>query len=163
MYREAIRSRPVSNGMKVVLVKDAPKVGKKYDIVNVSPGYAQNYLLRNGFAKLATDAVIAEVEAKKKTMEADIKIQEDLLAKNLGDIAKVTVEIKGKVNEKGHLFAGIHKETISEEIKKQTRLDISPRFIKLEHPVKEIGEHLIEVEAHGKTAKIKLIVSASEE
>lgn len=149
--------------MKVVLVKDAPKVGKKYDIVEVSAGYAQNYLFPNRLARLATDALVAEVEGKKKQMEADIKIQEDLLAKNLGDIAKVTVEIKGKVNEKGHLFAGIHKEMISEEIKKQTRLDISPQFIKLEHPVKEIGEHMIEVEAHGKTTKLKLIISASEE
>ncbi|MDP2705543.1 MAG: 50S ribosomal protein L9 [Patescibacteria group bacterium] len=148
--------------MKVVLVKDAPKVGKKYDIVNVSAGYAQNYLFPNHFARLATEGFVAEVEAKKKTMEADIKIQEDLLAKNMGDIAKVTVEIKGKVNEKGHLFAGIHKETIAEEVKKQTRLDISPRFIKLEHPVKEVGEHMIEVEANGKTTKLKLIVTASD-
>ena len=149
--------------MKVVLLKDVTKVGKKYDIVTVSAGYAQNFLIRNNAAKVATPSVIAEVEIKKKRIDEEHKIQEDLLAKNLEDIAKTKIEIKEKVNEKGHLFAGIHKEVIAAEIKKQTRLDISPDFIELAHPIKEVGEHEVEIKAHGKSVKLKLIISASGE
>ena len=65
-----------------------------------------------------------------------------------------------KANEKGHLFAGIHKEQIIPEIKRQAKIDMLPEFIILEKPVKEVGEHEISVKVADKTVKFKLIVKS---
>src|SRR3989344_8147650 len=145
--------------MKVVLIKDTPNVGSRYEVKEVSPGYAQNFLFPRGFAKTATPALLAHVEEEKKKIEVEKKVQEDLLLKNLEHIAETHITLEEKVNEKGHLFAGLHREAIAKALKTQARLDIHPDFIVLEHPIKEAGEHEIEVTAHGKTAKFKLTIS----
>ncbi|MEK7514644.1 MAG: 50S ribosomal protein L9 [Patescibacteria group bacterium] len=146
--------------MKVILIKDTPNVGNKNDVKEVSPGHAQNFLFPGGYATLATPVLIAQAEVRKHREEEGHKIKEDLLLKNLASLAEVRLELTGKANGKGHLFAGIHKETLVEELKKQTHLDIYPDFINLKHPLKEVGEHDVEVTAHGKTAKFKVIVNA---
>lgn len=145
--------------MKVVLIKDTPNVGGRYEVKEVASGFAQNFLFPRGFAKLATPKVLTRVAEELKKIEAERKIQEDLLLKNLGHIGEMRIEIPVKVNEKGHLFAGVHKEAISQALKEQAHLDIHPDFIILEHPIKEAGEHEIEVKASGKSAKFKLTIT----
>jgi len=81
---------------------------------------------------------------------------------DIEDLSDVVIEMKEKANEKGHLFAGVHKDEIVEEIKKQTQLDIHPDFIQLKEPIKEIGEHDIVVEAEGKKNKFKLKIGKIE-
>jgi ribosomal protein L9 len=68
------------------------------------------------------------------------------------------VEIKGKTNERGHLFASIHSEQIVEELKKQAHIDVIPAFLVLEKPIKETGEHNISVKVGDKTGSFKLVV-----
>jgi large subunit ribosomal protein L9 len=147
--------------MKVILTKDTPNVGNKNEVKEVSSGYAQNFLFPRGFAVLATPSLITQAGARKQQEEQGRKIKEDLLLKNLASLSDVRLEITGKANAKGHLFAGIHKETIVEELKKQTHLDLYPDFINLKHPLKEVGEHEVEVTAHGKTGKFKVVVLAT--
>ncbi len=144
--------------MKIILLKDAPKVGKKYEIKEVPDGYARNFLIKRGFAEMATENAVKRVENVRKAAEAERKIQEDLLMKNLGDIDGITITLKEKANEEGHLFAGIHKEEIISEIKKEARLDIIPEYIELDKPIKKTGEFEIGVSVNGKKAKFKLIV-----
>ncbi len=142
--------------MKIVLLKNVPKVGKQYEIKEVSRGFAQNFLFPKKLAEVATEKIIKQIEKKKQNAEAEAKIHEDLLVKNIIDMKGVTVIMQEKANEQGHLFAGVHKDEIVPEIKKQTHLEIDPEFIQLEEPIKEIGEHEIEVSAHGKSAKFTL-------
>lgn len=144
--------------MKVVLLKNVAKVGNKFDVKNVADGYALNFLIPNGLAEAATASVLKRVEVLKKEIAADLKIKEDLLLKNLKDIGGVVLNIKGKANAKGSLFAGIHKEELSKEIKEQTRLDIDPSFIDLEKPIKEVGDHEVTVKVSDKTVKFKVVV-----
>ena len=145
--------------MKVILTRDTPNLGNKNDIKEVSSGHATNFLFPNRFAQLATPALIAQAEVQKHREAEQKKIKEDLLLKNLASLAETRIEISGKANTKGHLFAGIHKETLVEELKKQAHLDLHPDFINLKHPLKEVGEHEVEVTAHGKTGKFKVVVS----
>ena len=70
------------------------------------------------------------------------------------------MNITGKANEKGHLFAGLHREEIAKEIEKQTQLQVDPTFIQLDHPIKEVGEHEIAVKGGGKSAKFKVVIEA---
>jgi len=146
--------------MKVILQKDVAKLGRKYEIKEVSSGHALNLLIPQGLAIPATKEAIKRTEIERSKHEAEKKVHEDLLVKNIKDLEDVTLNIVGKANDKGHLFAGLHKEAIVAELQKQTQLQIDPSFIQLEHPIKEVGEHTIEVKGGGKSAKFKVIVTA---
>lgn len=146
--------------MKIILLKDVQKVGKKYDIKDVADGFALNSLIPRGLAKPATKDSIAKVEQLKANDLTNKKIQEDLLLKNLEVIRNLKIEIKEKANEKGHLFAGVTKERVYEEVTKATRLTLNIDSIKLDKPIKETGEHKVTVEAMGKKAEFLLSISA---
>jgi len=144
--------------MKVVLLKNVSKVGKRFDVKEVADGFALNHLIPRGEAKAATANVLKQVEAEKAKINAEMKIKENLIAKNLKEISQAVVTIKGRANDKGALFAGLHKDVIVSALKEQTRLDIDPEFIVIEKPIKDLGEHEIEVKALDKSAKFKLVI-----
>lgn len=144
--------------MKVVLLKDVAGVGRKNDVKNVSDGYAINFLIPRKFAEMGTNTAVARAERMKSEAAVSQKIQADLLLKSLQSFDGASFEITEKANEKGHLFSGIHKETIAAQLKKQKGVNLSPEFIVLAHPIKEVGEHKIEIAAHGKTALVTLVV-----
>ncbi len=146
--------------MKVIFYKDVPGVAKKFDVKNVSDGYAFNFLLPRNLALRATAEELARLEAKKNTEIKAKKDAEAVLLKNLKKITNLTVTITEDANEKGHLFKGIHKDQLVAEIKTQGGLDIAEDFIVLEKPVKDVGEHKIEVRAGDKNAFFTLSVVA---
>ncbi len=144
--------------MKIILLKDIAKVGKRHEIKNIADGHAQNFIIPRGFGIPATEANVKKIEALKNTSDADRQVQEALLAKNLETISALTITISGKANEKGHLFAGIHKDEIVEAVKKQANVTIHPDFIALDKPLKETGNHTVVIEAGGKKANLKLSI-----
>jgi len=146
--------------MKIVLNKDIKGVGKKHDIKTVADGFALNSLIPQGLAELATNTALARIEKIKSREVVDKKVREDLLSKNIKSLHDMVVEIVLPANEKGHLFAGIHTFEIAPLVKEQTRIDVLPEFIKLDKPIKEVGEHKIEVSIHGKSATFVLNVKA---
>ncbi|MBP6858471.1 MAG: 50S ribosomal protein L9 [Candidatus Pacebacteria bacterium] len=144
--------------MKIILLKDISKLGRKYEVKTVSDGYAINMLIPQGQAIAATADALKRLEKERAQVEGERKIQDELLVKNLEGLKNVTLTIAGKANEKGHLFAGLHKEVIATEIEKQTRLNIDPSFIELAHPLKEVGEHTVDIKAAGKVVKLKVVI-----
>ncbi len=146
--------------MKVILLKDVPKIGRKYDIKNVADGYALNMLIPRGLAEVATPQAVKKVEEMKSNDLTVKKIQEELLMKSLKEIDGLTIKLTEKANDRGHLFAGITKERLLEEIVKSTRLHLDLDSIKLNKPIKEAGEHKILVEVLGKKAEFVLSIQA---
>ncbi|HEY0907966.1 MAG TPA: 50S ribosomal protein L9 [Candidatus Paceibacterota bacterium] len=146
--------------MKIVMLKDVKGVGKKHDVKVVADGFALNSLIPQGKAEVATTKALARVEAVKKTEEAEKKVHADLLAKNLKSIHDATVTYTADANEKGHLFAGLHAADIAPLIKEQTRIDVLPEFIQIEKPIKEIGDHRIDIKVHGQSATFNLVIKA---
>jgi len=144
--------------MKVILLKDIPKVGRRFDVKEVAEGHALNFLIPRGMAKVATQQAIQKIEAMKKADMTERQIQGEMLVKNLETIRGLTIHLKEKANDKGHLFAGVTKEMLAGEILKSARLNIPAESIKLDKPVKEVGEHKITVEAMGKKAEFTIIV-----
>ena len=144
--------------MKVIFLQYVPRVGKKYDIKEVNDGYAVNFLLPRKLAETATPKAIAELEKRKKSIAIEREVQESLLLKNLEEIKGKTITLKAKTDEKGHLFAQIHKKEIVEAMKAQNHADIGEEFIALEKPIKETGEHEIPISIKGKKSSFKLIV-----
>lgn len=146
--------------MKIILTKDVPKVGKKYEMKDISDGYALNLLIPRGLAIIATKDAIKRIDLEKSIDEGEKKIHKDLLLKNLIELEGVTITMSEKANEKGHLFAGVHKLEIIPAIEKQTRLQIDAEHIVLEKPIKEVGLHEVEVKVGEKSIKFNLDIKA---
>jgi large subunit ribosomal protein L9 len=146
--------------MKVILLKDVQGMGKKFDLKTVAEGHALNFLIPRGLAKVATDDVVKKAEVEKARWAEERKIQEDLMIKNLKQLAELTIHIHEKANPKGHLFAGLHAQEIAALVKKESQLDVAPEWIQLDKPIKSVGEHVIEVKVQDKVASFKLVVEA---
>ncbi len=147
--------------MKVILLKDVPKIGKKYDIKEVSDGYAANLLLPRGLAKVASADAIKKVELLKSQDLTEKRIQNELLLKSLEVVKNIKLDLTEKANDKGHLFAGITKERLVEEIEKVSRLKVDKESIKLDKPIKEVGEHTVTLEVMGKKAEFQVVIKAA--
>ncbi len=146
--------------MKIILLKDIAKVGKRYEVKEISDGYAQNMLIPKGLAIAATPDALKRVDLEKARDEGEKKVHLELLHKNLKDLDGVTVSIAERANEKGHLFASIHKPEVVEAIHKQTRIQIAPEHIMLDKHIKEVGVHVVEVKAGDKSIKFTLDIKA---
>jgi len=145
--------------MKVIFLKNVPKVGKKYETKDISDGYALNFLIPKGLAEAATGGALKKLETLKSREAAEKQIQEDLLVKSLKEVEGKTVRITEKANEKGHLFAAVHKEEIIPAIFEQTRVQIHPDFLVLEKPIKEVGDHSIVIAVKDKKAEFVLSIT----
>lgn len=131
--------------MKVIFSQDVPNVGKKFEVKEVSDGYARNFLLPNKLAELATDSVVKNAEVKKQQHDNGIKIQDELLEKNLDSLDGAKITISEKANEKGHLFAGLDKNEVAQIVKEQKNIEFPVDFLEIEKPLKEVGEHEIKI------------------
>ena len=146
--------------MKIIFTHDVPKIGKKHQIKNVSDGYAVNFLIPNGHAVLATPEAEKSIAKLKVALEAEKKIQNNLLHKNLNTIAETKLKIISRANEKGHLFSGIHKEQIAAELRAQTGMGVPVDSIQMERPIKETGEHKIKIGTEEKTTILVVEIAA---
>ena len=146
--------------MKVIFLQDVAGAGRKFDVKTVSDGYALNMLIPRGFVREASAGALRQVESEKARAEAEHKIHEDLLAKNLSALEGKSIHISAKANDKGHLFAAIHEGDIVKQLKDELHVDARPDFIKLSEHIKTVGEHKISVEVQGKKAEFMLIVEA---
>lgn len=146
--------------MKVVLLQDVPKVGKRFDVKDVSDGYGRNFLLKNKLAELATDAGLQKIEEIKQKNIAVKKMQESEVQMGLDKLSTLKIVIKRKANKDGHLFAGIDTELISREIRNGADFVVMPEYVKLEKPIKSVGEYNVSVEVGDRRGKFSLIVEA---
>lgn len=140
-------------------MKDVQNVGKKFDVKDVSDGYALNFLVPNNLAITATPQNIKRVDIEKKTADTEKKIHKDLLIKNIDDVDGQTIVLEEKANEKGHLFAQIHKKEIIEALQRELRIQLNEENIIIEEPIKQIGEFTIPVESQDKKAKFILQIN----
>ncbi len=146
--------------MKIILLKDIAKVGKKYETKEISDGYALNMLIPKGLAVAATPDMIKKISIEKAKHEGEKKMNDELLIKNLGELEGKTVTINEKANEKGHLFAGVHIPEILKAINDSLRLQIPSDSIQVSKPIKEVGNHEIVVKTEHKTIKFNLDIKS---
>ena len=146
--------------MRVILVKDVKAQGKKGDEINVSDGYANNYLLKNG---LAVPANAANVNANNKIKAEEAKriAQETAEAKELAlKLKDVTLEFEIEVGERGKAFGSIGGKEIAEELAK-LGYTVDKKSIVLNVPIKREGTYDVELKLYkGVSGKIKVNVKA---
>lgn len=142
--------------MKIIMLKDVAKVGRKYETKDVAEGYALNLLIPKGLAIAATPDAVKRIGIEILKDEGEKRLHQELLMKNLKELDGVTVTMKEKANDKGHLFAGVHKAELIPEIQKQTRIQVDESHIVLDKPIKEIGKHEIVIKVGDKKASFTL-------
>lgn len=125
--------------MKVILTQDVKSQGKKGDLINVSDGYANNFLLPKGLAKLATKQALNELEGKRGA-EQYHKNQEEKKAMDIAErLKEVTVKLSAKAGKEGKLFGSITSKDVAEALKKQYNIDVDKRKIDLPDGIKTCG------------------------
>lgn len=144
--------------MKVILTSDVKGQGRKGDIVNVSDGYANNFLLKNKLAVPASAGNLT-INAQEKAMEAKRIKEETEKAKELAKkLENVTVALTVKVGENGKTFGSVGPKEISEELSKMG-YDIDRKKIDLSTPIKNQGKFTVPVRLYkGVTGKLNIEV-----
>ena len=135
--------------MKVILLKDVKKQGKKDEIINVADGYANNFLIKNGLAIPVTEGskkVLDQELEQRKEMEEQLILEYSNTAKALKE-KEIVFQVK--TGKEDRVFGNISSKQISEELKKMGYI-IDKKCIKIEFPIDSIGTHLIPVELHKK-------------
>ena len=131
--------------MKVILLEDVKKLGKKDEIIEVSSGYARNFLIPNKKAIVADNVNLNKLEGK-KSKESHIKELSLEHAKKIKKIIeKETLVIKAKKGKDDRLFGTITNSEISKELKKKYDIDIERKKIIVENPIKIVGEYIITI------------------
>ena len=146
--------------MKIVLLQDVKKVGKKTEIVEVSDGYGRNMLIKKGLAMEATAKNLNDLKLKLKAEEkAEEKRIEDA-KKNKELIESKEIDFIIKAGANGKTFGSITAREIADEIKKVYNIEIDKKKIELDEPIKNIGRYKIKIKLHREVdAIIKIAVN----
>lgn len=146
--------------MKVILLADVPNVGKKYDIAEVKPGFARNYLFARGLGEAVTKASAKRVAELTKKREAEKARQSELLEKAFAGVSGAQIVLKRNATEEGSLYAGVTREELADELSKILGAAIEADHIDLSKPIKTLGEHSVHAALGDKKAVFKVTVEA---
>ena len=134
--------------MKVILRENVENLGTKDEIVQVSDGYARNFLIPRGLALPATPSELKKWEERKR-IEKQKAEREKFKAKKIGEKLKnVTLVIEREVGEEGKLFGSVTTHDIASQIKKDFNVSIDHRKINLDQPIRVIGIRDISIRLH---------------
>jgi large subunit ribosomal protein L9 len=134
--------------MKVILLQDVNKVGKKGEMIEAADAYARNVLIRKKLAVEATGKAINDLKLKKAN---DEKVAEENLerAKELKEkLEQSSVTVKAKTGEGDKLFGSISGKEIAEAAKEQLGIELDRRKIVVDNPIKTIGTMTVAVKLH---------------
>jgi len=145
--------------MKVILLQDVKSQGKKGDLINVSDGYARNFLFPKGLAKEASKQALNELQGKQGAIEYHKNVEMEK-ARNIAERMKeFNIEITAKAGENGKLFGSITSKDVAKALKEKYNIDLDKRKLDIGDGIKTIGE--TEVKAHlytGITGTFKVTV-----
>ena len=145
--------------MQVILLQDVMGQGKKGELIDVNEGYARNFLVKKGFAEVATPAKINDLKQKKAA--ADYHKQEEVKAMHAlaSELKGKTFTVRIKVGQGGKVFGSVTGANISEALS-AAGYDVDKKKIVLANPIKNVGIYDVDIKLlEGITAKIKVEVA----
>ncbi|MBQ6184051.1 MAG: 50S ribosomal protein L9 [Clostridia bacterium] len=145
--------------MKVILLQDVKAQGKKGDIVNVSDGYAKNFLFPRNLAKEASASALNEVKLRKEAENYRHDQEKQAAIENKAILDKATLVYKTTGGADGRLYSAVTSKDISEMIKKELGIDIEKKKISVDEVIKTVGEYKVTVKLFPEISSvIKVIV-----
>ena len=149
--------------MKVILLADVEGTGKKEEIVNVSDGYARNFLFPRKLAVESTPGAAKEIE-RKKAAERQREMERRAEAeKKAGVLRGKVINVAAKCGAQGRLYGSVTGQEIAEALKKQYQVDVDKRKIDLSDAIRSVGETEVIVKLYPEvSAKMTVRVTAAE-
>ena len=145
--------------MKVVLNQDVKGLGKKLQIVEVSEGYARNFLLPKKLASVADGKNINEEKGKKDSQKFKKKTETEEANKNKEILEKGFIEFRHKVGEGSRLYGSVTEKDIAQAIKDKFNIDVNKKKITIKDQIKSLGTYSVNVKLYeGVVAKLKINV-----
>ena len=145
--------------MKVILLQDVKSQGKKGDLINVSDGYARNFLFPKGLAKEASKQAMNELKGKQEAVQYHKNVEEEK-ARNIAERMKeFNIELTAKAGENGKLFGSITSKDVAEELKMQHHIKLDKKKFVMPDGIKTLGVTTVDVKIHpGVVGKLKVEV-----
>lgn len=144
--------------MKVILLQDVKKIGKKGEVINTSDGYARNFLFPRKLAQEATDANLHILNNKKENERKQKLAEIEAAQKVANELKGKEIKITTKLGENGKLFGAITSKDIASEIKKQFKVEVDKKKIVMD-TIKVSGTYEIEVKLYPEVStKMKVVI-----
>ena len=143
--------------MKVILTKPVSDLGAKGDVVEVSDGYARNYLVPKKFAVQASDGALKQAEAM-RVAHSNAEKQALTDAQQLGQfLAGTRVVVAARAGDAGNLFGSIGAADVTAAVIKFTGIEIDAKIVVIDSPIKEIGLHEVTLRPHSEVEVVVIL------
>lgn len=148
--------------MKVILLQDVKALGKKGDMVEVSDGYARNFILKKKVGVEANEANMNDLKLQKANQEKIAKEQYEAAVALGKELEEITVNVTVKAGEGGKVFGAVTAKEIAQALQAQYGKEVDKKKIQLSDSIKNIGSFEVTVKLHTKvTAKLSVKVDAA--
>ena len=145
--------------MQVILKKDVNKIGKAGQLLEVSDGYARNFLFPRGLAEEATAGKVADLNTRQQSRKAREDKEKQAAEERKKALRDKVIRVTASAGESGKLFGSVTTAQIAEALEAQHMVKVDKRDIKLAEPVKQPGSHTVSVRLHsGVKADMTLVV-----
>ena len=146
--------------MKVVLLQDVKAQGKKGELINVSDGYARNFLFPKGLAAEADAKVMNELKSKEEARLHKIEEEKAAARAVAEQLTGVVVKLKSTAGADGRLYGSITAKDIAEALQKDHGITVDKRKIDMDGPIRAFGTYALDVKLYTEiSGKINLVVS----
>ena len=147
--------------MKVILLKDVKGTGKAGEVKDVSDGFARNFLIPKGAAKIADAGTLSDLKNKEAAQQHKIEVDKAEARELSTRLESILVKIEATHGADGRLYGSITSQHVADELKKVSGIEIDKRKVVLDNPIKAYGKYEIPVKLYGSEiqGKINLIVT----
>ena len=145
--------------MQVILTRDVKGQGKKGQMVNVSDGYARNYLLLRGLAEPATKSNINVMKGKQESLEYKKKVELEEANAIAEKMKEIKVVLKAKAGENGKLFGSVTSKDVAEALTSQHHIKLDKKKFVMPDGIKTLGTTTVDVKIYtGVVGKLNVVV-----
>lgn len=149
--------------MKVLLCEDIDRLGWLGDVVEVKTGYARNYLLPQGLAKVANEASIRAIAEEKARRAEQRRLDGKRLEEAVKAIEGAEAVVAAKANEQGHLFGSVNERQIAANLREQG-FEVRDEIVQLPEHIKEVGTHSVTLKFRDDlTATVNVVVVSEQQ
>ena len=134
--------------MKVILKQDIKSIGKKDEIINVSDGYARNYLFTKNLAVEANNANLAKLKSKKDAEQHKKDLEREEALKIADKMSKIRLQFKVKTGSNGKVFGGVSSKEIAEKLEKDHSIKVDKKKIELKDAIKTLGITKVQIKLY---------------